>query len=234
MRWIWRLLKGSLALVLLVVIVVPTAIWIADPTVLRNLVFGQPLDEPASVQLSKPQARVRGASQVGDIPTGAATTLAAKPLVAAEALASKTSTVALLVWHRGALRYEKYWPPFDATTRTNPNSMHKTVLALAIGAAVTDGVIPSRDSKASRWLTEWQGDARRHPHDAKHGRKTCCTVFFTPTGRVAYHETRFILRERTQSLLPGHLDPVLFVFQFPVVNASAAFLFRDSPALAEG
>ncbi len=161
MRWIWRLLKGSLALVLLVVIVVPTAIWIADPTVLRNLVFGQPLDEPASVHLSKPQARVRGASQVGDIPTGAATTLAAKPLVAAEALASKTSTVALLVWHRGALRYEKYWPPFDATTRTNPNSMHKTVLALAIGAAVTDGVIPSRDSKASRWLTEWQGDARR-------------------------------------------------------------------------
>ena len=161
MRWIWRLLKGSLALVLLVVILVPTVIWIADPAVLRNLVFGQPLDEPASVHLSKPQARVRGASQVGDIPTGAATTLAAKPLVAAEALASKTSTVALLVWHRGALRYEKYWPPFDATTRTNPNSMHKTVLALAIGAAVTDGVIPSRDSKASRWLTEWQGDARR-------------------------------------------------------------------------
>ena len=76
MRWIWRLLKGSLALVLLVVIVVPTAIWIADPTVLRNLVFGQPLDEPASVHLSKPQARVRGASQVGDIPTGTATTLA--------------------------------------------------------------------------------------------------------------------------------------------------------------
>jgi CubicO group peptidase (beta-lactamase class C family) len=161
MRWIWRLLKGSLALVLLVVILVPTVIWIADPAVLRNLVFGQPLDEPASVHLSKPQARVRGASQVGDIPTGTATTLAAKPLVAAEALASKTSTVALLVWHRGALRYEKYWPPFDATTRTNPNSMHKTVLALAIGAAVTDGVIPSRDSKASRWLTEWQGDARR-------------------------------------------------------------------------
>jgi CubicO group peptidase (beta-lactamase class C family) len=161
MRWIWRLLKGSLALVLLVVILVPTVIWIADPAVLRNLVFGQPLDEPASVHLSKPQARVRGASQVGDIPTGAATTLAAKPLVAAEALASKTSTVALLVWHRGALRYEKYWPPFDATTRTNPNSMHKTVLALAIGSAVTDGVIPSRDSKASRWLTEWQGDARR-------------------------------------------------------------------------
>lgn len=162
MRWIWRLLKGALALVLLVTIVVPTTIWIADPTVLRNLVFGQPLDEPASVHLAKPQVRVAGAPQVSEIPAGEPTTLAARPLAAAEALASKTSSVALLVWHRGALRYEKYWPPFDAATRTNPNSMHKTVLALAIGAAVTDGVIPSMDSKASRWLTEWQGDARRN------------------------------------------------------------------------
>jgi CubicO group peptidase (beta-lactamase class C family) len=161
MRWIWRLVKGTLALVLLVAIILPTTIWIADPTVLRNLVFGQPLDQPASVHLSKPQARVMGALQGDDIPTAEATTLAAKPLAAAEALASKTSSVALLVWHRGALRYEKYWSPFDAATRTNPNSMHKTVLALAIGAAVTDGVIPSMDSKASRWLTEWQGDARR-------------------------------------------------------------------------
>ena len=161
MRWIWGLLKSLLALVVLVAIVLPTVIWIADPTVLRNLMFGQPLDEPASVHLAKPQTRVAGAAQVGDIPTGESTTLAAKRLAAAEALASKTSSVALLVWHRGALRYEKYWPPFYATTRTNPNSMHKTVLALAIGAAVTDGVIPSLDSKASRWLTEWQGDARR-------------------------------------------------------------------------
>ena len=161
MRWIWGLLKSLLALVVLVAIVLPTVIWIADPTVLRNLMFGQPLDEPASVHLAKPQTRVAGAAQVGDIPTGESTTLAAKRLAAAEALASKTSSVALLVWHRGALRYEKYWPPFDVTTRTNPNSMHKTVLALAIGAAVTDGVIPSLDSKASRWLTEWQGDARR-------------------------------------------------------------------------
>lgn len=161
MRWIWRLLKGTLALALLVAIVLPTTIWIADPSVLRNLVFGQPLDEPTRVYLSQPQARVMGARQVTDIPTAAPTTLAAQPLAAAEALATKTSSVALLVWHRGALRYEKYWPPFDATTRTNPNSMHKTVLALAIGAAVTDGVIPSLNSQASRWLTEWQGDARR-------------------------------------------------------------------------
>jgi len=161
MRWIARLLKALLALAVLVVIVVPSAIWIADPAVLRNLVFGQPLDEPASVHLAKPQERVVGAAELGFIPTDEPTTLAIKFLTDAETLATKTRSVALLVWHRGALRYEKYWSPFDANTRTNPNSMHKTVLALAIGAAVTDGVIPSLDSKASRWLTEWQSDARR-------------------------------------------------------------------------
>lgn len=161
MRWIWRVLKSLLALALLVAFIGPTAIWIADPAVLRNLAFGQPLDEPASVHLAQPQARVAGALVPSAIPSDAPTTLASKRLAEAEQLATKTNSVALLVWHRGALRYEKYWPPFDANTRTNPNSMHKTVLALAIGAAVTDGVIPSLDSKASRWLTEWQGDARR-------------------------------------------------------------------------
>jgi len=161
MRWIWRLLKSLLALAVLVAIALPTAIWVADPTVLRNLVFGQPLDEPASVHLAKPQERVAGATELGFIPADEPITLATQSLADAETLATKTRSVALLVWHRGALRYEKYWPPFGATTRTNPNSMHKTVLALAIGAAVTDGVIPALDSKASRWLTEWQNDARR-------------------------------------------------------------------------
>jgi CubicO group peptidase (beta-lactamase class C family) len=161
MRWVWRLLKSLLVLILLIAIIVPTTIWIADPTVLRNLAFGQPLDEPASVHLAQPQATVAGASVLSDIASDSPTTLAPKQLADAEQLASKSASIALLVWHRGALRYEKYWPPFDAKTRTNPNSMHKAVLALAIGAAVTDGVIPSLDSKASRWLTEWQDDARR-------------------------------------------------------------------------
>jgi CubicO group peptidase (beta-lactamase class C family) len=70
-------------------------------------------------------------------------------------------SVALLVFHRGALRYERYWPGFDAATRTNPNSMHKGVLALVVGAAIADGFIDSADAPASKWIREWQGDARR-------------------------------------------------------------------------
>lgn len=161
MRWIWRIIKWLLALVIVSSVTLAAVIWIADPAVLRNLVFGQPLDQPAAVELALPQEQVRGADRPSDIPQSAQTTLSTQRLVEAEALAAKTSSVALLVWHRGALRYEKYWSPHNASTRTNPNSMHKTVLALAIAAAITDGVIPSLDTKASRWLTEWQSDARR-------------------------------------------------------------------------
>lgn len=160
MRWIWRILKWLSALVIVGGLSLVAVLWIADPAVLRNLVAGQPLDQPAAVERAQPQEAVRGADTPSEILAAASTTLAAPRLLEAEALAAKTSSVALLVWHRGALRYEKYWSPYDVSTRTNPNSMHKAVLALAVMAAITDGVIPSLDTKASRWLTEWAGDAR--------------------------------------------------------------------------
>lgn len=163
MKWVWRIVKGTGAFVaglVLVAVGLVVAMWIADPTVPRNLFFGQPLSEPAAVERSQPQELVRGAPR-DDIPRAPPDTLDARALQQLEAAAAATESVALLVWHRGALRYEKYWPGFDASTRTNPNSMHKSVLGLLVGAAVADGYIPSVDAPASRWLTEWQADARR-------------------------------------------------------------------------
>jgi CubicO group peptidase (beta-lactamase class C family) len=74
--------------------------------------------------------------------------------------ATQMQSVALLIYKDGALVYEKYWPGFSADTRTNPNSMHKAVLALLVGAAIDDGYIDSPDAPASRWIEEWRGDAR--------------------------------------------------------------------------
>lgn len=159
-KWILRGFGGLLAFVVGLVVVLMLAIWVADPTVLRNLVFGQSPLDPAGVEKSQPQEWVRGAPR-DDIPLGAPEGISAAGLAAAEAYAEKTGSVALLVWHRGALRYEKYWPGFDRGTRTNPNSMHKTVLGLTVGAAIADGYIESADVPASRWITEWQNDARR-------------------------------------------------------------------------
>ena len=160
LRGLLRLGGGLLLAAAVAMLTVVIAIWVADPAVLRNLLLGQRPTEPVAVHKSQPQEAVRGA--VGQpLPRAAPLTLAPEGLAAAEAYAAATDSVALLIWHRGALAYEKYWPGFGPQTRTNPNSMHKTVLALLVGAAISDGYIDSVDAPASRWLTEWQGDRRR-------------------------------------------------------------------------
>jgi CubicO group peptidase (beta-lactamase class C family) len=78
---------------------------------------------------------------------------------ALDALAAETRTQALLVWHHGRLRYERYAPGTKAATLSSPASMMKPVLALAIGAAVGAGKM-ALDDPASRWLPEWREDAR--------------------------------------------------------------------------
>lgn len=160
LKWVWRILGGLLGFVAVIVVTLMLVIWVADPTVLRNMLFGQLPTDPAGVEKSQPQERVLG-SPGAALPTASPDGISPEGLAAAEAYASDTESVALLVWHRGALVYEKYWPGFGVDTRTNPNSMHKTVLALLVGAAIDDGYIDSADTPASKWLTEWQGDARR-------------------------------------------------------------------------
>jgi len=159
-KWLLRIVGGLLGVAGAALVTLLLVIWVADPTVLRNMLFGQLPTDPAGVEKSQPQEAVPGVIAAA-LPMAAAEDIAPEGLAAAEAYATATESVALLVWHRGALRYEKYWPGFGPETRTNPNSMHKTVLALLVGAALADGHIDSADTPASTWLTEWQNDARR-------------------------------------------------------------------------
>lgn len=158
--WIFKIIGGVLASLLGVIVVLMLMIWVADPTVLRNLVFGQSPTDPAGTQKSQPQEVVLG-QPAANISTGEPTWRDPSGIREAERYADSTGSIALLVYQAGALRYEKYWPGFDQSTRTNPNSMHKTVLGLLVGAAIADGFIDSVDAPASKWITEWQGDARR-------------------------------------------------------------------------
>jgi CubicO group peptidase (beta-lactamase class C family) len=160
LKWLLRIVGGLLGVAGAALVTLLLVIWVADPTVLRNMLFGQLPTDPTGVEKSQPQEAVPGASAAA-LSLEPAQDIAAEGLAAAEAYATATESVALLVWHRGALRYEKYWAGFGPETRTNPNSMHKTVLALLVGAAVADGYIDSADAPAAKWLTEWQDDARR-------------------------------------------------------------------------
>jgi formylglycine-generating enzyme required for sulfatase activity/CubicO group peptidase (beta-lactamase class C family) len=79
---------------------------------------------------------------------------------AAEAIAEKSGSFALLIWQGGALRHERYWNGATAESRPEPASMAKTVLALAIGQAVADGKLRGLDAPVSTQLHEWRNDPR--------------------------------------------------------------------------
>lgn len=157
--WIAKVLGGLLAGVVAVALALLVVMWIADPAVPRNVLFGQPLTQPAQVEKSQPQDPVPGAPR-DDITRGGLQAFDEARLAPAIDYATQMQSVALLIYKDGALVYEKYWPGFSADTRTNPNSMHKAVLALLVGAAIDDGYIDSAEAPASRWIAEWRGDAR--------------------------------------------------------------------------
>jgi CubicO group peptidase (beta-lactamase class C family) len=81
-------------------------------------------------------------------------------LAEVEAFATRTESMALLIWHKGAMQMEWYGPGFDKTSYMESASMHKSVMALLYGIAIDQGFIPSVDEPASTYLTEWQGDER--------------------------------------------------------------------------
>jgi CubicO group peptidase (beta-lactamase class C family) len=170
-RGLLKLILGVIALVIVLLVGLVTTMWIADPTVPKNIFFGQPITAPAAVERSQPQVRVAGKPQsdlqaINESPTNESSQsvdpTVFDPVIFAEAIdyAEASNSVALVVQHAGQIHYERYWPPYGPETQTNPNSMHKPVLALLVGAAIDEGLIDSLDAKASKWLTEWQGDAR--------------------------------------------------------------------------
>ena len=56
-------LGGLIGAILALTVLLMLTIWVADPTVLKNLFFGQPLGQPAAVEKSQPQEIVVGRPQ---------------------------------------------------------------------------------------------------------------------------------------------------------------------------
>ncbi len=81
-------------------------------------------------------------------------------LAKAQAYSDSFDGHALLVWQGGKLRYEHYGEGFGEDTRFETFSMHKSILGLAYGAAIRDGVIHSLNDKAGDYLDEWKNDPR--------------------------------------------------------------------------
>ncbi|MEO0607882.1 MAG: serine hydrolase domain-containing protein [Pseudomonadota bacterium] len=79
---------------------------------------------------------------------------------AASDYAEAMQSFAFLVWHDGALKYAEYFAPHNETLRPESASMHKSVAALVIGAAIDAGYISGTDAEIGTYITEWAEDPR--------------------------------------------------------------------------
>lgn len=86
--------------------------------------------------------------------------IADQALRAAEDYAARFDSFALIVVHRGRVQAQWYRPDWPAARLTQSQSMHKTVVALMLGAAIADGYVKSPDDPIGNYLPEWAGDAR--------------------------------------------------------------------------
>ncbi len=63
----------------------------------------------------------------------------------------RLGSTAFLVIHHGALLFERYWPPFTASTPTNSFSVAKSVVSILIGICLKDGRL-SLDDPIAQFL----------------------------------------------------------------------------------
>jgi CubicO group peptidase (beta-lactamase class C family) len=92
--------------------------------------------------------------------TGEPRRLSKAAIAQAAALARDDGASALVVAEDGRIVAEHYWHGADATTRFNPQSMAKTLVALLVGIATDRGEIASVDDGAGVYLDRWRGDPR--------------------------------------------------------------------------
>ena len=74
--------------------------------------------------------------------------------------AARFDSHALIVVHQGKIQTEWYAEGWDAESLTQSQSMHKSLLAILIGAAIEDGVIGSVDDPVARYIPKWENDPR--------------------------------------------------------------------------
>ena len=206
---------------LLLTVVVLAVIILSDLRYWQRLFTFSRTDTVAVADWYAPTDTVIGNEQ--EIP-GAGTgqgSLAESALQAAIDYAGSQDSVALLVFHNGALQLEHYWPGYDRETVVATASMHKTVLGLLIGAAIADGHIASLDELASSYLAEWATDARseisiRHLLQMSSGLELV-PITFNPFGKAMQLFLGTGVGETVLSI-PGEQTPGV-QFDYSSVNA---------------
>ncbi|MXW46732.1 MAG: DUF3089 domain-containing protein [Gammaproteobacteria bacterium] len=155
--------RAWLAVALIVLVALLGALgWMASDYRLwvRFANWPQSADDPANARRFSPQAPI----VYGDSPApDTAQDLVIPQDVLEEAwdYAQSQQSYALLVSVNGELQFERYDRGANSRTPYNSQSLHKSLTAVMLGAAIYNGAIESEDQPASFWLEEWAGDPQR-------------------------------------------------------------------------
>jgi len=157
MKWLKTLALGVLALMVLLGLTA-SALYASDPWLWKRFATALQAQDISNVDWRRPAEAVPGGAR--SLPRAAPESITAEAMRAAIAYAEATSSHALLIRHRGVLVAEHYWNGHGRDTRFDTASMHKSVMALLLGAAIEDGYIDSVDDPVGRYLAEWADDPR--------------------------------------------------------------------------
>jgi len=155
--------RAWLTLALIVVVaLLGTLGWMASDYRLwvRFLNWPQDASDPANARSYSPQVPIG----YGDSP---APDTAQDPVIPQDVLeeawdyAQSQQSYALLVSVNGELQFERYDRGANSRTPYNSQSLHKSLTAIMLGAAIYNGAIESEHQPASFWLEEWAGDPQR-------------------------------------------------------------------------
>lgn len=150
LKWLGFLLLALLAIVVIYLAVHARAV--------NNMVrvMGKPITD---VSVFTPAEAVKGCPgpALAAAPEG---TLPAATFTAMQDWSKKHGGVGLVVLVNGQLAGEAYARGMTAQSRTQSNSMHKSVVAMLMGAALADGIVKSADDPVGNYIPALKDDPR--------------------------------------------------------------------------
>ncbi|MDX2221411.1 MAG: serine hydrolase, partial [Rhodospirillaceae bacterium] len=153
-----------------------------------------PIHAPNATDIYRPLEKVAGAPTPQPLPRRPAP---ADRFAEVRRIAETMDSYAVLVWHDGAIVFDYAGPGLTGDIRPDGASMHKSIAALAVGAAIDRGLIAGPDVAMGTLLPEWA--------ERPEGAITLANVLGMTTGLTTFSSAGGPLSEATRFL--GGLDP---------------------------